>query len=432
MNAARPPTDGALRASFMAGTMLGRETAAPDPADVYTGLFLRMRGPAPSLETLRAWVADRIADIPVLTHRPVWAGGRAWWEPVPDLDVARHVLPMPEPDPAPRPAHALLGRPEDAAPRWRLWLHGDGATGWALTYLTHHGAQDGTAVLCTLDALLGPLHPARHPGRPAVPPGRRWPGPAVAAGVLTACDQMLGSLVPAVRRPLPDPAGRPRPRLAHAAVDLALLRGAARAADTTVNAVYLAALAGALRDWGPGGHAVRPYLRRGPYVLMPVDFRRPGEPGCLNPGDNRFAMLRVPLPCADPDPAGRLLAVGATLDRRRLARRRAGLRVLTEHVPEAVAARLLARTADPARVAMAASYLRVPAQLTALGARIEEAVFIPWLPPRHVCLCILGTHRGTARLSALADPRAGDPERLVRRWAREVADLPGADRPRLG
>ncbi|MGJ5893894.1 hypothetical protein DF268_19915 [Streptomyces sp. V2] len=49
--------------------VLTSDVLAPDPADLHFGFQLSVRGPFPGLTALRAQVAERIAGVPLLTHR---------------------------------------------------------------------------------------------------------------------------------------------------------------------------------------------------------------------------------------------------------------------------------------------------------------------------------------------------------------------------
>ncbi|MFI5887789.1 wax ester/triacylglycerol synthase domain-containing protein [Streptomyces sp. NPDC051554] len=405
-----------LQVSLLTKTFLTLGTSVADPSDLYFGFHLRMRGPSPGLTALREKVDHRAHGQPLLTHRLAFQEGHAWWEPDPDFDVTHHVQALTAPGLAPGPAQALLTAPPDAShPRWGLWLHRTDTEDWAITFLAHHAVMDATAMLHTLQALLGPdaddmeALPRHRPARAS----RR------AASLLPLLPDLLATYLPHVTSP-PPPARWHQRELAHASVDLELLRTTARANGSTLNQVHLAALAGALRTWGtPNGYAHRPWWQRGPYVLVPVDTRatRQGATAITPRSGNQLGLLRVPLPCGHPDGTDRLTAITTTAGRRHTARRRSALRTLTEHTPERLASWLLRRLTDPGDVVLTASHVRAPGLMTVLGAPVIELTAIPWLPPGHSCFTFLTTHNQTARLSALTSAPAQNPQQLVQQWS---------------
>ncbi|MEV5646198.1 wax ester/triacylglycerol synthase domain-containing protein [Streptomyces flaveolus] len=404
---------------------LGLGTLTPDPSDMYFGFHLRMRGTGPDLETLRSHIAERAAGIALLTHRLTLEGGGRW-EPDDAFDIACHVRQAPGDGLEPRPAQALIGTPPDESrPRWFLWLHpGDGEE-WALTYLAHHAVQDATSMAHTLHTLLGPGDVPVGAAPPARPPrGRRK-----ATALLPLLPDMLATFLPRAAAPVFPESSGPRRALGHAAVDLSLLSDMAHATGATVNQVHIAALATALRRWpATRDHADRRAWRSGPHLVVPVDLRTgPGE-NSAHPRGNNIGLLRVPLPRAAGDLAGRRDAMGASLGRRYLARRRCALRTLTEHASPRLAGWVLKRVTDPHGLLLTASQVRpVATPSAALGAPVTEVTALPWLPPGNGCFTILTTHEGVARLSVLTSSADADPQALARLWAAAL----GADRSRL-
>jgi WS/DGAT/MGAT family acyltransferase len=94
----------------------------------------------------------------------------------------------------------------------------------------------------------------------------------------------------------------PNRRYALASVPLDRVKATGRALGGTVNDVLVAVVAGMLRR-------VLPPLDRPPVALVPVSVRREGEEG-----GNRISTVLVDLPVAEPELAGRVAAVSASMN----------------------------------------------------------------------------------------------------------------------
>ncbi|GAA3732805.1 WS/DGAT domain-containing protein [Streptomyces tremellae] len=204
-----------------------------------------------------------------------------------------------------------------------------------------------------------------------------------------------------------------------AAVPLDTLRDAGRAHGASVNDVYLAALAGALRARplpGATGRAVR--------ALVPVNVRGATDAAVLH---NRHIPLRLDLPVTEPDPARRLALVAA--------RTRGGVRALGHPLvgavyralPAAVGGLLVERYFGEGRADLLASNVRGPADpLRVAGRRVLRVLPLNFLPAAHRFSAVLATAQGTAGVGfTVAGPRA-EAEALAAAWTAEARLLAAA------
>jgi WS/DGAT/MGAT family acyltransferase len=299
-------------------------------------------GPVPKPEEFADLIRGRLPQVPRYRQRvrrvpfnlgpPVWAD-----DPDFDLDfhLRRTALPAPGGD---AEMAALIGRlmsqrMDRDHPLWEDWvIEGLPDGRWALLSKVHHCLLDGLSgnelyrIICdttpeprpsvpddwapnpvagTLDLTLDALgRLVQYPFEQARLLLSGTAGAARRIGTATAGLAVLaGGFLPATPSSLLGPIGRAR-RYAVARIPLAALTAVARAGDVTVNDVYLAAVAGALRRLlvargeEPGPGTVR--------TLVPVNVRRRDQEGRL---DNRIAAMLVLLPVEIDDPAGRLRAV---------------------------------------------------------------------------------------------------------------------------
>ncbi|WP_243407059.1 WS/DGAT domain-containing protein [Frankia canadensis] len=327
------------------------------------GAVLFLDGPV-ELADLRAHVSERLAHprARILTERletiTVRAAERrvtrseASWVSQPDMDVDAHVvaLDLPTADDALR-----LGRVDDAGDRrvraaldviatrpidmerqpWMLYLLRDGASsGSAVVYRTSHIAQDGAALYRSLHLLFGG-DDTPDIGLPAV---IRRPRPV---DYLRFVSRGLAVLSPT--RVLDAWGGPPTGPARHTWVttELGRIRDIARRHGASVNDVYLAALAGAVRSWSEyeWREDARPV-----HALMPVSIRVAADQNVLS---NHTSGVRVALPCGEPDAARRLARIAAVTSRLK----DSGIGVVEHHHFPAVAAR-----ATPRMLSYAASF----------------------------------------------------------------------------
>jgi len=250
------------------------------------------------------------------------------------------------PVPAPGDEPALLAVCEElnqplldlSRPLWELWLLpglADGNVG--VLFRLHHAVADGVAATAMMGALFGAA-----PGAAPAPPWRAAPAPgawelftdswrrradaAAAAGFRLRHPALVVHSLGARARQLRllareglaprvswnQPAGTRR-RLLLARADLASAKTVAHAHGGTVNDVVLAAVADGARRL----LASRAELRPGMILKasVPAAARDPAD---LAPTGNRAAIMVMPLPTNEPDPARRLAQIAqATSARKR-------------------------------------------------------------------------------------------------------------------
>ncbi|BCY09397.1 wax ester/triacylglycerol synthase family O-acyltransferase [Actinoplanes sp. L3-i22] len=336
-------------------------------------------GPAPGLQEFAALIRgrlplvpryrQRVRRVPFNLGRPVWVD-----DPGFDLDyhLRRTALPAPGGDAelANLVGRVMSQRMDRDHPLWEDWLiEGLPQGRWALLSKVHHCLLDGISgnelyrIIC--DTGPEPGAPVPDPWTPEPAAGAlglslgalgdlarfpldqarllwatlRDPGPAgeTAAGLAVLAEGFL----PATETSLLGPVGQAR-RYAIARAPLAQLAETAHAHGVTVNDVYLAAVAGALRRLLLSrGEEPDPYAVR---TLVPVSTRRADQHDRL---DNRLSALLVQLPVELADPVARVAAVHQRIAGLRAAHEveaTAGLIDLADHEPFA-AVSLLIRTA---------------------------------------------------------------------------------------
>lgn len=261
-------TDGRLPSALSMGTADVAFHLATGGNPVPLAFTFGFEGRAPTLDSVRARVAERVHHVPALRYRI--ARDRRKFRRVDRIAVDRHVHEawLPEDTDGSATSRLMLSRPmsTDDRPPWDVWLVHGPADRHTLVYRTDHTFQDGMGAAYTARALLGD-HPEGGPApqRPARP---------TAHGLADA----LGEVVAAFRAPTPKPAFdgdfTGRVDVCHADTPLARLRAIARAHGGTVTDVYLAALSHAVRTWylKDTGSAHPPLP-----VSIPMSVRAPGR-----------------------------------------------------------------------------------------------------------------------------------------------------------
>jgi diacylglycerol O-acyltransferase len=307
---------------------------------LYDGL---VRAIAPRLDLMPRY-RQKLAFVPLSLDTPVWVDD-------PDFDISQHLLRAALPKPGgDGELKDLIGRifsrPLDRRrPLWELFIVEGLRDGrWALISKSHHSMVDGVSSLELTTILLdAEREPSRQPFGVS-----RWEARESPSG--------FGLLVNSLRQRVTRPArvlsaaravaGQPG-RLANALrdtasglVSMAEHMGAPKSAingDTgpargfsysrfplddfravkavfggTINDIVLAAVAGGLRHFLVARGVDPDDENEALEALCPVSIRDTSERAALG---NRLAMLLVKLPIGEADPARRLAAVRATVDR---------------------------------------------------------------------------------------------------------------------
>ena len=304
--------------------------------------------PRPDHGAIYAHIADRLsgatryrqqlAGIPFGLHQPVWVDD-------PGFDPARHVLHAPGDDLDPI-VDGILSTPLPRdRPLWEIHVADELADGIALVGKMHHCMVDGVAI-----AELGNRLLDREPGGWQEPKadGDGWnaaPAPSrrerlaramadrAADGVAIALAPARLATSPARVRALPAAASRgarsaghtllpPAPgsplnrpgsaRRRHIRVTRSLddIRTVRRRFGVTPNDVVLAACTGALRRFAERRGEPPQRLK----AMVPADVRSSEDAAGSG---NRIAFLFIALPCDEPDPVARLLAISRATTQRR-------------------------------------------------------------------------------------------------------------------
>jgi diacylglycerol O-acyltransferase len=294
-----------------------------------------------------------VARFPKFSMRPLPSGSpfeQPVWTEDPDFDLGQHVVEAGARDGDEGVAalvSELLGQPLDMRHSpWQFHLV-DVPDGSAIVARLHHCLADGIALASVLLSLTddgpevapdsvdatGPLPSRsadpRRPGlRARVTQGSRdlvevaGVDPLLPRSVRQAAASVrfgwrvlrtgLGLLF-AARDPRTRLKGRLGPRKVAAwsgQLDLGLVKRIAASLDATVNDVLLAVTAGAVRRHLLG-HGDRAYDLR---IFVPVDLRPPDEPVPVSLG-NRFGIVFIKLPVAEPDPLARVRLVHERMGR---------------------------------------------------------------------------------------------------------------------
>lgn len=261
---------------------------------------------APTLDRLRASIADRIADAPLLTRRlggsddaPAWVAD-AQFDPTSHVRAADVDAPVDRAELRTVVARLFAERLDRARPLWQIDLVPLADGGGALVWRIHHALADGTAAMRYAKALLWDAAP-----------------PSAAAGAHAAVAhaehdaRRRAHLARFLARELPH-AGRRSPfdghvgtrrEVAFATVPLGPLHDAAKAlAGATLNDAVLTAVGGGLRRWLETHHGHLGRVR----VKVPVSLHHAGDEA-----GNRDSYFAVAVPLGEPDPVARLHAVHA-------------------------------------------------------------------------------------------------------------------------
>jgi len=334
----------ALDASFLA--------VERPSAPMHVGWLARFdppeRGPRPGFAELFDHVAgrlgrapryrQRLAQVPLGLHEPLWVDD-------PGFDALNHLLPAGDGD-LDALVDGILSTPlARDRPLWEIWI-ADALPGGGIALIgkMHHCMVDGTAVV-ELGNLLLDADPdawsasAEHDGWTPVPapsagerlaqalveraadgaalalaPVRLAGSPARLLGLPAGARRGARTLAHTLLPPAPgSPLNRPgAAQRHHVRVTRSLddVRAIRRRHGVTPNDVIIAACAGALRRFAERRGESPQRLK----VMVPADVRTSSDAAGSG---NRITFLFIELPCDEPDPVERLMAIHRATDQRR-------------------------------------------------------------------------------------------------------------------
>ncbi|MYR98387.1 MULTISPECIES: WS/DGAT domain-containing protein [unclassified Streptomyces] len=376
-------------------------------------------GPTPSTAELHALIDLIRAAHPPLRDRARVRGASAGGPAEPAEHLQEVVLPARGGDVA---LHAAIER-VSAQPltdvSWGMTLlHGHRDNEFALLLRAHHGLLDGMSLIgITLAAVREAGLPQRR-AAPAPPPS--W----TTARVRALVRAVAGLALPARAISLGPTRGQAPtgpPKRLWAPTSLPRMKAIALAAGTSLNDVYLAALAGALRPGLPDRAAgtVR--------AMVPLNTRRGSTRAALG---NFHRGVPVALPCHLPSAAERLTATHLATANIRTGRRDPDADVLFETLPTRWHGRALAWALHPRRTTLVATHVPGPARPLELdGHSIDTLLPLMFLPAGHHLSVCLGEYAGTAHLAVVADPSLPGIDELPTRWLAELDAFEAAFTP---
>ncbi|MGW2587516.1 wax ester/triacylglycerol synthase domain-containing protein [Streptomyces virginiae] len=369
------------------------EWARERPDDGFViGVVLRLRGQRPAPGHLAALVTARLEQVPVLAEHLDGPVREERWRPADGFDAASHVHVLDGVTDPLRGAEVLANQPlRDDRPRWGLWLADAGRDdAYLLAYRAHHAAQDGAAVAHTISRLFD----------------ARVPGPACAES-FKAADRQWATAPPRKQSRL----------LATADVPVEALRSISRASGASLNDIYLAALAGALRAWLPRAERDQPVPVRVPFNLRLRQDRQ--DRG------NRCGLMRILLPVEERG-AGRRLA--------RIVEQtgnwpRDRTRKVMDNMPHHLFWKNFSISLSPEDALGSATLLGVHTPLAVGGAPVTAGLALPPLLGGHLFSSVLFLYGTRAAFSVTARARHQHVCDLPHLWERELAELATATRP---
>ncbi|MDN3028377.1 wax ester/triacylglycerol synthase domain-containing protein [Streptomyces sp. S.PB5] len=389
------------------------------------GQFLRFCGSPPPLKELHDHLAERLPDLPGLSHRMTPSPGRPRRELVSGFDPAAHL--GEERFPAGTPLDTVLTAmareplPRNA-PLWSIRLvHGYADGEFAVCYRVHHSTEDGMGAAHIVSTLFGdggsPAGKRRAAGsRPLISGSAR----ELARGTLSVGMGLARALVPARRwprapKPLPERLG-----VAGAGATWNEMRELSRRFGGTLNDAFLMTLWQALDDWSAGGDdGVRSLFHTAPVpVRMPLSTRRTGEDALLG---NHLTTAVVTLP-ARGTPFD--VAFGQLAERTRRMRAhglRPASRALVGILPPAVTRWTVRRLLSPHASPLYASNFSLPTGLSFRGAPAIDVTPLGVLLPGNALSVTLLSYGQQVRISFLYDRALPEAERLAGLW-REALD----------
>jgi WS/DGAT/MGAT family acyltransferase len=430
-------------------------------------------------DALAALVTGRLLTHPRFRQRVVDGGaGRVYWQDVPAVDLAEHLVRVELPAGAGREAlEALVSRlmSERLAadrPQWQFHLVERYRGGSALVARVHHCIGDGISLVQLLLAMAGPADaPADPPAaveaerrrRPSSPGAHYEPEVTLPPPCVPAAPRADARAERAAARPAPPDGGRTRSgpgRLLAAArlgggvaavlgrlldlradprtvlrgslggakraawsepIPLDRVRALGRATGSTINDVLLGTVAGALRGYLAGrGDRVDGLVLR---AVVPVNLRGADDGASLG---NKFGLVFLPLPVGEADPLRRVAATKRNMDAIKRSPEAVVIFGLLRALGKTTAATLVAAVVLLARRASAVM-TNVPGpreRIRFAGAAVDGVMF--WVPQSGslgLGVSVL-SYAGEVRIGVAADDRVvPDPAAVVAAFHRALDEL---------
>ncbi|MCV2369458.1 WS/DGAT domain-containing protein [Roseateles oligotrophus] len=278
---------------------------------------------------LRDTIAQRLPNYARFTQRVcVSRGGllaKARWINDPDFEIARHLaFDASAPSLTESELHDLLGRQAllplaKDRPQWHMQVLARAGGGFAILFRLHHCITDGLGLVHVLKHLTDDS--IKHEGQASLewhPAHAKPQGPALLCKRLhrlvfwtriTAQLARLALLIPDRRSSLKRPLSGDKCLLQLPAMPLDLVRGIAKSMQATVNDVWVAAVAGALRAYlqERGEPAAKNSLR----AAVTFNLRNKGDAFLLG---NHFGLVAMDLPSDRSRPLDRLALASARMN----------------------------------------------------------------------------------------------------------------------
>ncbi|MCT2581758.1 wax ester/triacylglycerol synthase domain-containing protein [Actinophytocola gossypii] len=377
-------------------------------------------GPTPALDDVRRSVAARLGALPELGMALRRTGRRLDWVPR-EVDLTRHVRErVAEQAEWPAVADEIMARRlVRDAPCWELWLlRGRSADEWAILFKAHHALLDGAAMIEATCRIAG--HPRRTPAAARPRPARRRGHDLLT--VVRGAVRYAARFLPLASHPFTTKGRTGHRRFAWASLPMARLLAVAARQGCTVNDLFLAALATALREWPhtPWRGSIRPV-----WTLVPADLHeRDGD----HELSTKVVNLRVALPCDDPDPHRRLRTISAAMAAAKGSGQVGVAGAATRALPGWFVRAVFAVTFSRWHIDLLASNVRGPQGLLHyLGAPLTRMVPLGFVPRRHPLAAYLMTHGDQVCVGFAVDSTLPDGQELCRLWVRALLELDEPD-----
>jgi WS/DGAT/MGAT family acyltransferase len=282
-------------------------------------------------DTLRGTIAQRLPNYARFTQRVcVSKGGlpllaKARWVDDADFDIARHVaFDASAPSLTDSELHDLLGRHAllplaKDRPLWHMQIFVRAGGGFAILFRLHHCITDGLGLVHVMKHLTD--ESMDHDGQASL----EWhPAHAKPQGQALLCKRVhrllfwtrisaqlarLALLIPDRRSSLKRPLSSEKCLLQLPAMQLDLVRGIAKSMQATVNDVWVAAVAGALRAYLQ--ERGEPAAKRSLRAAVTFNLRNKGDAFLLG---NHFGLVAMDLPSDRARPLDRLALASARMN----------------------------------------------------------------------------------------------------------------------